>query len=166
MAIAYGLALQLSWENPSWAGFAVTFCSLTTTGESLNKSVLRIWGTLLGTFVAFVILALFIQDRWLFLCAVCVHLAIVTYLMTGTKAKYMWQVTGFVSLIIMSGATGDSNDIFLYGMARMQETLLGCTAWALVTIFIWPVANQGALESTTHRLFACGFFRGRTQHRR
>jgi len=154
MVIAYGLALQWNWTNPYWAGMAVTFCSLTTTGESLNKSALRIWGTLLGTFMAFVILALFIQDRWLFMCAVCVHLAIVTYLMTGTKAKYLWQVTGFVSLIIMSGASGDSNDIFLLGMARMQETLLGCIVWALVTIFVWPVTNQGALENTANRLTA------------
>jgi uncharacterized membrane protein YccC len=152
MALAYGLALQWNWTNPYWAGMAVTFCSLTTTGESLNKSVLRIWGTLLGTLMAFFILGLFLQDRWLFLLAVCIHLSFVTYMMTGPKAQYMWQVTGFVSLIIMSGASGSSNEIFLYGMARMQETLLGVSVWALVVIFIWPETNIDALKSTATKL--------------
>jgi uncharacterized membrane protein YccC len=138
--------------NPYWAGFAVTFCSLTTQGESLIKIVLRICGTLFGVLVAFVILAFFIQDRWLFLLAVCIYLSIVTYLMTGTKAKYLWQVSGFVAVIIMAGASGDSNNIFQLGIARMLDTLLGCTVWALIDMFIWPVTNQGALEKTAAQL--------------
>jgi uncharacterized membrane protein YccC len=155
MVVAFGVALQLGWINPYWAGFAVTFCSLTTQGESLVKIVLRICGTLFGVLVAFVILAFFIQDRWLFLLAVCIYLSIVTYLMTGTKAKYLWMVSGFVAVIIMAGALGgpgDSNSIFELGIARMLDTLLGCTVWALIDMFIWPVTNQGALEKTAAQL--------------
>ncbi len=152
MVLAYALALQWAWINPAWAGFAITFCSLTTSGESLNKSILRIWGTILGTLIAFVILAFFIQDRWLFLAAICVPLAILTYLMTGSRAQYLWMATGLVALVILSGATGDSNSIFQYGVARMLETLLGCTVWALVDIFLWPVTNKASLEKTAMQL--------------
>jgi uncharacterized membrane protein YccC len=155
MVVAFAIALQWGWMNPFWAGFAVTFCSLTTQGESLIKIVLRTCGTVLGVLIAFVILAFFIQDRWLFLLAVCIYLSIVTYLMTGTKAKYMWQVSGLVAVIVMAdalGGPGDSNSIFQTGVARFLETLLGCTVWALIDMFIWPVNNQGALEKTAAQL--------------
>jgi uncharacterized membrane protein YccC len=152
MVVAFGIALQLGWINPYWAGFAVTFCSLTTQGESLIKIVLRICGTVLGVLVAFAILAFFVQDRWLFLLAVCIYLFIVTYLMTGAKAKYLWQVSGFVAVIIMADASGDSNNIFQIGVARMLDTLLGCTVWALIDMFIWPVTNQGSLAKTAAQL--------------
>ncbi len=100
MVIAYGLSLQWGWLNPSWAGIAIAFCSLTTRGESLNKSVLRLWGTLLGVFAAFLFLALFPQDRWLFVTVVSLYCAAITYLMIGSRAQYFWQVAGFVCLII------------------------------------------------------------------
>jgi len=32
MSIAYGIALQMDWDRPYWAGFAVTFCRWTGTG--------------------------------------------------------------------------------------------------------------------------------------
>ena len=49
MAIAYGIALSMDWEKPYWAGFAVAFISLATTGQSLNKGALRMLGTLVTT---------------------------------------------------------------------------------------------------------------------
>ncbi|MBW1819368.1 MAG: FUSC family protein [Deltaproteobacteria bacterium] len=48
MAIAYGIALQMDWHNPKWAGIAVAMISLSTAGESLNKGVMRMLGTLVG----------------------------------------------------------------------------------------------------------------------
>jgi uncharacterized membrane protein YgaE (UPF0421/DUF939 family) len=48
MAITYGIALQLGWEKPSWAGMAVAMISLSTAGQSLNKGAMRMLGTLVG----------------------------------------------------------------------------------------------------------------------
>ena len=67
MTIAYGIALSMDWEKPYWAGFAVAFISLATTGQSLNKGALRMLGTLVTTVVALILIALFAQDRWLFM---------------------------------------------------------------------------------------------------
>ena len=33
-------------------------------------------------------------------------------------------------------------------MARMQETVLGCSIWALIDMLIWPVTNIDALKKT------------------
>ncbi|RLA13780.1 MAG: hypothetical protein DRQ52_05580, partial [Gammaproteobacteria bacterium] len=41
MTIAYGVGLQMGWDRPYWAGFAVAFISLATVGQSFNKGALR-----------------------------------------------------------------------------------------------------------------------------
>ena len=46
MAIAYGIALQMDWDRPYWASFAVAFISLPTTDQSLHKGALRMLGPL------------------------------------------------------------------------------------------------------------------------
>jgi uncharacterized membrane protein YgaE (UPF0421/DUF939 family) len=48
MAIAYGVALQMDWDRPYWAAFAVAFISLPSAGQSLHKGALRIFGTLVA----------------------------------------------------------------------------------------------------------------------
>jgi len=67
MVLVYGIALQLDWMNPSWAGFTVAFISLATVGESLHKGVQRLAGTIPGCIMALAILGLVPQDRWLFI---------------------------------------------------------------------------------------------------
>jgi uncharacterized membrane protein YccC len=46
--LAYGVALSMDWDDAHWAAFAVAFCTLSTAGESLNKGLLRLSGTLFG----------------------------------------------------------------------------------------------------------------------
>ena len=48
MAIAYGISLQMDWDRPYWAAFAVAFLSLPAAGQSLHKGTLRMFGTLVA----------------------------------------------------------------------------------------------------------------------
>ena len=75
MVIAYAIALSQGWESPFWAGLAVAFCALAGVGESLNKGLLRVLGTLFGAVVALALLAMFPQDRWAFLIAMSLFIA-------------------------------------------------------------------------------------------
>ena len=70
MTIAYGISLQMGWDRPYWAGFAVAFISLPTIGQSLNKATLRLAGTILGAIMALTVLSLAAQNRWLFITLV------------------------------------------------------------------------------------------------
>ena len=152
LVLTYWLALQWGWINPYWAGFAVLFCSLTTQGESLNKMMMRILGTVIAVSAALTIMALFGQDRWYFLAACCVYAAILAYIITGEGNNYMWQVSFFVVMAIIPSYSSDINYLFQVCMARMQETILGCSLWALIDMLIWPVTNLGALNKTASSL--------------
>ena len=48
VTIAIAIALWMDWEKPYWAAFGVIMISLATTGQSLNKGVMRILGTLVA----------------------------------------------------------------------------------------------------------------------
>ena len=85
MTIAYAIALQMDWDRPYWAGFAVAFCSLATIGQSLNKAALRMFGTLVTAVVALTFIALFAQDRWAFMLFLSTYVGFCTYMMGRPK---------------------------------------------------------------------------------
>ena len=93
--LAYGVALSMDWENAYWAALCVALCTLSTVGESLNKGLMRLSGTLLGSLATVTLIALFPQDRWLFLIGMSIFIGFCTYMMPGTSRWYFWFVPGF-----------------------------------------------------------------------
>ncbi len=160
MTIAYGIALQMGWDKPMWAGFAVAFVSLETIGQSFNKATLRMIGTLVAVVVSLMIIGLFIQDRWLFMLCLAPWVGYCTYMMGGRHYQYFWHVCGFVSIIICMEAGPDSVNAFNAAMLRTQETGLGVLVYSLVALFLWPSSSRsdfntaaGKLASTQHQLY-------------
>ena len=45
-AAVFGIAMQLGWMNPYWAGWAVAVIALPTAGEAMRKGTLRVVGTI------------------------------------------------------------------------------------------------------------------------
>jgi uncharacterized membrane protein YccC len=158
MTIAYGIALQMGWENPKWAGFAVAFVSLATLGQSLNKGAMRMLGTLVAAVVALMIIALSAQDRWLFMLFLSAWVGFCTYMMGGPKRQYFWNVCGFVCVIICLDAGPDSINAFETAMVRTEETGLGILVYSLVAVLIWPSISSADFDAAAVKLAS-------TQHR-
>jgi len=164
MAIAYGIALSMDWDNPKWAGVAVAVISLATVGQSLNKAALRIFGTLIAAAVGLMIIALSAQDRWLFMLLLSTWVGLCTYMMARAKHQYLWHVGGFVVVIISVEAALSAGNAFDVAVLRAQETGLGILVFSLVSVLVWPSNSQakfeaavGKLASTQHQLFTSYF---------
>ena len=154
IVLAYGVALSMDWGHSYWAAFAVAFCTLSTVGESLNKGLLRLSGTLLGSLAAVTLIALFAQDRWLFLIGMTIFTGFCTYMMSGTSRWYFWQVAGLsVPLLALSGGADSVND-FETVVTRTEETALGLASYSLVWLLIWPTSSREAFEDAVRRLVA------------
>ena len=154
MAIAFGIALGMGWENPHWAGFAVAVISLSTTGQSLNKGAMRMLGTLVAAVVALALLALFPQDRWLLMIALSVYVAACTYMLTGKTRQYFWFVSAFVCVIIVVSGGLDSENAFHTAVERAQETGMGILVYGLISAFLWPQSSRSDLEAASRKLIA------------
>ena len=152
MTIAYGIALYMNWEKPYWAGFAVAFISLATTGQSLNKGALRMLGTVVTTVVALILIALFAQARWLFMLSLSAYIGFCTYMMGGAKHQYFWHVCGFVCTVICMDAGPNSAKAFETAILRSQETGLGILVYSLVAVFIWPNTSRAGFEDAACKL--------------
>jgi uncharacterized membrane protein YccC len=154
MTIAYGIALSMNWANPYWAGYAVAFVSLSSIGQSFNKAAMRMFGTLIAVVVALMLIALFPQDRWLFMLFLSIYMGFCTYLMTGPKRQYFWNVCGFVCVIICMGSGPDPVNAFETAILRAEETGLGILVYSLVAILLWPVSSRKAFFATAGELIS------------
>jgi len=125
MATVYGIGLSQAWMNPQWAGFTIAFCALPGQGQSLLKGLDRLAGTAVGCAFALLVMALFPQDRWYFLLVMTIYIGVVTYLMTGSRHAYLWNVAGFVAPLILLAGVSSSEHAFETAVFRGVETSMG-----------------------------------------
>ncbi len=144
VTVSIGIALAMGWEKPHWAAFAVAFVSLATEGQSLNRALERMGGTLVAVFFAFVFLSWFPQDRWPFMAIACLYVCICAYLMQGKKLSYFWYASGFISTVIVADSH-DSASSFQIAVERSQETGLGILVHGIVSSILWPVTTRSDL---------------------
>jgi uncharacterized membrane protein YccC len=154
MAIAYGISLQMDWDKPYWAAFAVAFISLPTAGQSLHKGTLRMFGTLVAGVAALILIALFPQERWWFMVFLSIYIGFCTYRMTGKKNQYFYQVMAFVCAIICFDGGANSLNAFQTTVARIQQTGMGILVYTLVSVFLWPRTTGGELNDASRKLVA------------
>lgn len=133
MTIAYGIALSMAWDRPFWAGLAVAVVSLSSIGQSINKAAFRMFGTLLAMVVSLTVIALFAQQRWAFILFLTAYAAFCTYMMSGSKRAYFWQVSCFVAIIICVDSGTDPVNAFDTAILRFEQTGLA--------ILVWPDCN-------------------------
>ena len=137
LVISYGLALSFDWERPRWAAFAVITIAVPHIGMSLGRAGQRLLGTLLGATVALLIVALFPQDRWMFILALSLWLAACTYMMCFSRRSYLWHCAGFIASIIAATAANVGGNSFMLAVDRTLETSLGIIVYTFVALLVW-----------------------------
>ena len=152
-ALVFGIALQAGWMSPYVAGWAVAVIALPTAGESIRKGGFRIVGTIFGCIAALVIHALAPQERWLFMFLTCSWVFMTTYLMVSKqKDSYLWVMACYVCLVILLSDLDSSADMFASAVFRTIETVMGVVVYTLISVFIWPQTNLGAIRKTSAEL--------------
>ena len=135
-----------------WAAFAVAFISLATVGQSVNKGIMRLLGTLLGAVFSLTLVALFPDERWWFMLVPSTFVGLCTYLIGGSKRQYLWNVAGFVSVIICMESVAMAGETFYLAVLRTLETGLGILSYTLVTLLLWPSRTADELDAAVQRL--------------
>ncbi|MCK5355749.1 MAG: FUSC family protein [Methyloprofundus sp.] len=137
MTISYGIALSQDWNSPLWAGFAVAFISLSTSGQSFNKSAMRMVGAFAAGAVSLTLIALFPQERWWFMAGLSLYVGGCTYMMSAAKYQYFWFSAGYVCIIVALEAGPNPVRAFDLAILRIQETALGVLVYSVITALLW-----------------------------
>ena len=155
VVIAYAIALYMDWDKPIWAGYTAASISLDATGQSIQKGLDRIAGALVGSLAGFILLAFFIQDRWLFFLFLSLYLAICTYFSFGTERyNYFWQQAGFFALVVGLDSAFSPASAFAIAIERSQGAGTGLLVYMLVDLLLWPANSRSSLEKTGRQLTA------------
>jgi hypothetical protein len=121
VVIAYAIALYMDWDKPIWAGWTAASVSLDATGQSIQKGLNRIAGALVGSLAGFILLAFFIQDRWLFFLFFSLWVAICTYFSFGSERyNYFWQQAGFFAVVVGLDSAFSPANAFAIAIERTQ----------------------------------------------
>ncbi|WGS63716.1 FUSC family protein [Vibrio lentus] len=143
IVIAICLALWFQWEKPYWAAIAVAVMALNESfAHSINKGHNRLMGTLLGTGYAFFLIAMFSQDRFLFLTFFTLFLGTCIFMSSDEKYGYIFSIGFAVCSIIACMGGFDSQVTFYFAVLRIQETLLGVITFSIVYRLVWPVNTE------------------------
>ncbi len=160
MTIAYGIALSQNWDSPLWAGFAVAFVSLSTSGQSFNKSAMRMVGAFAAGAASLTLIALFPQERWWFMLGLSLYVGGCTYMMSAAKYQYFWFSAGYVCIIVALEAGPSPVRAFDLAILRIQETALGVLVYSIITALLWRSSSLekfkavcGQLHASQHQLY-------------
>lgn len=146
VVIALGIAMALNWERPYWTGITVMIVSLPYVGAALEKSFLRILGTICAGALAYLLTGAFQQDQ----VAMCVSLFVILtglgYGAMGKTTPYFFLLSGITLCIILGQTIPDPTQLWHLTLYRTLEVCLGIVVALAVNSLLWPQHASVALR--------------------
>ncbi|MCY1341171.1 p-hydroxybenzoic acid efflux pump subunit AaeB [compost metagenome] len=153
--LALWLAYRLELPQPGTVLVTVFIVMQPQSGQVLAKSFYRIIGTLLGLTVMVALIALFNQERVLFMLCLAIWIG----LCTAGAARYRdfrgyaCVLAGYTAVMIGLPATLHPDDAFMLALWRVLEITLGILCTGLVNGLILPQSTSTDLRNTLHGRF-------------
>ena len=146
--IALLIAFTFNLDQPQWALLTVFIVSQAQqSGLVLAKSFYRIIGTLIGAAIALVLVALFAQERVLFLGALAVWISLCTFGSQYARnfTAYGFVLSGYTAAIVGIPGALDGSNAFYTATARVSEISVGIIVAAAVNRIVLPSSIAAAL---------------------
>ena len=140
--LAYMIPFSQGWDQGQTAAIAIML--IATAGplsESVVKGIHRVIGSIIGAMIGMTLIALFPQERELYLLSLSIAVTIVLYLARAYKADMtIFMLTAMTMMLVFKG--GEVDDIFLYGIDRTMMTVFGVTLYTFISLLLWPAKPQ------------------------
>jgi uncharacterized membrane protein YccC len=133
--IALLIAFTFDLDQPQWALLTVFIVAQPQSGLVFAKSFYRIIGTLIGACVALLLVALFAQERVLFLGALALWIGLCTFGFEYARnfTAYSFILSGYTAVIVGIPGALDAGNAFYIATARVTEISLGIIVMATVS---------------------------------
>ena len=146
LMLFYWLALAMDWDMPKFGALAIVVTSLSTSGASLNKGIMRVVGTGLGALAGFVLLSWFSQSPLGMLLATAVWLVFVGYFLQITRQGDTWFNAGLLAVAVWSSSYMRVDTAFHFATTRFLETAAGVLLFTLVSALLWRRTSGASLQ--------------------
>jgi uncharacterized membrane protein YccC len=153
LAIATGQYLKL--ENLQWTIITIMIVALPNVGSSIQKSLYRAIGTVIGGFLGAWMVSMFGQEMWLYLPLEFAVLTAANYFWMGRWHSYAFFLAGVTTIITGLGQLEHQESTGIVALMRITEVLLGIFSYQAVNMLLWPVNARKELfrsfESTLRK---------------
>jgi uncharacterized membrane protein YccC len=153
LMLFYWLALYMDWELSKFGALAIVVTSLSTSGASFNKGVMRVTGTGIGALAGFVLLSWFSQSPLGMLLATAVYLVFVGYFIQTTRQGDTWFNAGLLAVAVWSSSYMQIDTAFHIATNRFLETAAGVLLFTVVSALFWPRTSGAALQQQGQALW-------------
>ena len=156
--LALWCALRFGLEQPQWALMTAFIVAQPLSGMVVQKGLARLLGTLVGTFMAVVMMGLFAQAPLLFVLVFALWLALCTASSTMLRSawSYSFVLAGYTVAIIALPAIGKPHVVFDEAIARCTEICLGITCATLSSALLWPQRVERQLAQQARNAWQAG----------
>lgn len=146
--LALLVAFTFNLDQPKWSLLTVFIVAQPASGLVLAKSFHRIIGSLVGAAMALLLVALFAQERVLFIGALAVWLGFCTFAAKYARnfAAYGFVLSGYTAAIIGIPGALNPGSAFYIAVARVTEIGLGIIMTATVSQLVLPVSLAARLR--------------------
>ena len=141
LTLAYMIPMAMGWDQPNTAAMTVMLiASAGGVSDGLTKGLLRVIGTIIGAILGMTLIALFPQERMIYLISMSLLISVITYLYYA----YQGDSTAFMlsAVMIMVIFLNGPENAFLYGIDRTYMTLFGIFIYTVIGTFLWPVIES------------------------
>ena len=138
VALAYLFPLYFGISDSSTAAITVMIIAASDSlSSSISKGFFRVIGTIIGAILGITLIALFPQDRFLYLFILSLFVAFILYLARAYRGdKTIFTLSAITMMVVFDG--GEVDDIFLYAANKTMLTIIGIMIYTFVSVYIIP----------------------------
>ncbi len=136
--IAIGIAMGLGWQKPYWAGISVMVVTLPYVGASLEKGIMRFFGTILAGVCIYLISGAFPQNQLGYALCLFGAITFAGYMSTGKFYPYTFFLGGITISIIGAQTFNNLESLWSVTYFRTSEICLGVLVALAVNALIFP----------------------------
>lgn len=138
--LAVWISLRLEFDQPRTALLTVAIVMQFRSGMVLTKSYYRLIGTIFGIIASFLLVAMFAQERVLFLLCMTIWIGLCTAgsVIFRNHQSYAFVLAGYTLCIVGLPATLAPELTFNIGVTRLSEILVGLLCATVVSDLVFP----------------------------
>lgn len=154
--IAMWVSLRFELDQPRTAMMTVAIVMQSRTGMVFAKSYYRLVGSIIGIIVSFVLVAMFAQERVLFLASMAIWIGLCTAgsMMFRNHQSYAFVLAGYTICIVGLPATIYPELTFSIGVTRISEIIIGLISASLISDLIFPQRIGEVMTAKIRRRFS------------
>jgi len=154
--LAMWLSLRFELEQPRTAMLTVAIVMQSRAGMVFTKSFYRLLGTLVGIAVSLLLVAMFAQERVLFLLCMALWIGFCTAgsMVFRNHQSYGFVLAGYTLCIVGLPATINPDQAFNIGVTRISEILIGLLCAIIVSDLIFPQRMWGVMLAIVRKRFS------------